>query len=64
MKGNLIDRRYFIKYLLSGYFLFNSYSILTAREAKVLTSNSVPVIDSDYVIINGWVLLKSDVALA
>lgn len=64
MKGNLIDRRYFIKYLLSGYFVFNSYSTLTTREVKVLTSNSISVINSDFVIINGWVLLKSDVALA
>lgn len=64
MKGNLIDRRDFIKHLMSGYFAFNSYSALTAREIKALANDSISVTDSAFVIINGWVLLKSDVALA
>ena len=60
MSSKIIKRRDFLK--------FTAISCLLPRYANALSPGSISTnndevitfIDSDYVIINGWVLLKSD----
>ena len=56
-------RRNFIKVTLASYFFTKSINPVDLTNDIEEGNNLALVMDQNYVVINGWVLLKSDVAL-
>ena len=63
MKDIYISRRNFIKSTVASYIFTQTIFPVFFSKGIEKDDNSTLIIDKDYILINGWVLLKSDVAL-
>ena len=63
MKKIFISRRTFMKKIVAGCVFTQLMSSVYLIKENAVNDDSVLNVEQDYIILNGWVLLKSDIAL-